>query len=65
MYVRGNMNAWANTSPLIQIALGLSQAKLTLQPGMQQFKIADAEWKVANLGARFDEAMAQVETVKI
>jgi D-alanyl-D-alanine carboxypeptidase len=59
MYVRGGMNEWKGSEPLVQIVPGLFQTKLLLKPGMQQFKIADSDWKVVNLGARFDEAVVR------
>jgi D-alanyl-D-alanine carboxypeptidase len=59
LYVRGGMNEWKATTPFVQFELGLLRARLNLQSGMQQFKIADADWKVASLGARFDEAVVR------
>ena len=59
MYIRGGMNGWNSTSPLVQVGPGLFEARLLLRPGMQQFKIGDAYWKVANLGGRFDEAVVR------
>ena len=59
MYVRGSMNGWNSAAPMVQVEPGLLMARLQLQPGMQQFKIADADWKAANLGAQFDEAVVR------
>jgi CubicO group peptidase (beta-lactamase class C family) len=64
MYVRGGMNNWRDTAPLLQVEPGLFQTRLTLQGGMQQFKIASADGKVASLGARFDEAVVRPDKVQ-
>jgi len=40
-------------------APGLLTATTRLDSGMHQFKIGDAEWKLADFGARFDEALVK------
>lgn len=57
MFLRGSMNNWKDTAQLVEVKPQLFQVRLRLMSGMQQFKIGDADWKVANLGARFDEAL--------
>jgi CubicO group peptidase (beta-lactamase class C family) len=59
LFVRGSMNGWKDSAPLSAIEPGLLQARLALAAGMQQFKLGDAEWKVADFGARFDEAVVK------
>lgn len=60
LFLRGALNDWKPTLPFAQTAPGVLQARAVLGSGMHQFKIGDAEWKVADFGARFDEALTKV-----
>lgn len=64
MFIRGSMNDWKSTAALAVVEPGLLRARLTLAAGMQQFKLGDAEWKVVDLGAGFDEAVVKLGQVK-
>jgi CubicO group peptidase (beta-lactamase class C family) len=64
MFVRGVMNDWKSTAALTVVEPGLLRAKLTLAAGMQQFKIGDTAWRVADLGAGFDEAIVKLGQAK-
>jgi CubicO group peptidase (beta-lactamase class C family) len=59
MFVRGSMNGWGDTTPLRATRPGLFEARVFMPAGQQQFKIGDAAWQVADLGARFDEAVVK------
>jgi CubicO group peptidase (beta-lactamase class C family) len=60
VYLRGTMNEWKLTVPFVQIETDLLQARAALTGGIQQFKIGDADWKVVDLGVRYDEALTKV-----
>jgi CubicO group peptidase (beta-lactamase class C family) len=59
LFLRGSMNAWKDSAPLVEVEPGLLQVRLALAAGMQQFKVGDADGKVADFGARFDEAVVK------
>ena len=59
LFLRGAVNDWKASLPFVQVAPGLLQAQLELPAGMQQFKVGAQDWKVAALGARFDEAVVR------
>jgi D-alanyl-D-alanine carboxypeptidase len=61
LFLRGAMNDWTASLPFTEVAPGILQAKVELQAGMQQFKVAAEDWKVAALGARFDEALVRLD----
>ena len=65
LFIRGSMNEWGTTVPLVKIAPKLYQAKMVLQSGIQQFKIGGAEWNLADLGARFDDGRVKLGKEKI
>jgi CubicO group peptidase (beta-lactamase class C family) len=60
VYLRGSMNEWKPTVPFVQVEADMLQARATLAGGIQQFKIGDADWKVVDLGVRYDEASTKV-----
>jgi len=59
IFLRGKLNDWKPTLPFVQTAPRVLQARVAMDSGMHQFKIGDAEWEIADLGARFDEALAK------
>jgi CubicO group peptidase (beta-lactamase class C family) len=59
LFLRGSMNGWKDSAPLSAIEPGLLQAQLALAAGTQQFKVGDADWKLADFGARVDEAVVK------
>lgn len=59
MFLRGGMTDWKATAAFTALEPGLLQATLRQAAGMQQFKVADADWKLVNLGARYDEAVVK------
>lgn len=65
IFLRGSMNDWATTTPLVAVAPGLLSATLTLAAGVQRFKVGDADWKVVDLGASFDETVALGKTMTL
>lgn len=58
-YLRGTFNDWKPTLRFEAVEPGLFQAQAALGAGQQAFKIGDADWKLVDLGARFDEALAK------
>lgn len=59
LYLRGTFNDWKPTLHLEALEPGLLRAQARLDAGMQAFKIGDVDWKLVDLGARFDEALAK------
>jgi D-alanyl-D-alanine carboxypeptidase len=59
LYLRGSMNEWKLTVPFVQVEADMLQARATLAGGIQHFKIGDADWKVVDLGVRYDEALTK------
>lgn len=59
IFVRGNMNDWQPVAEMLATEPGVLQARLMLRSGMQEFKIGDAEWKLVDFGARFDETLVK------
>ena len=56
LYVRGGMNTWQARDELIPSKDGTYKARIYLDKGRTEFKIADAEWSAAsNLGGPFTE----------
>ena len=64
MFVRRAMNDWKATVVLTAVEPGLLTATLVLPAGMQQFKVGDVDWKLVDLGARFDEAVVKLGQTK-
>ncbi len=55
LHVRGSMNGWDTSAPLVPGAAGVYEVELALAAGPQSLKIAAADWNAMDLGARFDE----------
>lgn len=55
IFIRGSMNDWKATLPLVAVAPGVFQAQVELARGVHDFKVADAEWETVDLGVAYDE----------
>lgn len=60
IYLREKLNDWKPTLRFVMVASGVLEVRSVLSAGMHQFKVGDADWKVADLGAKFDEALAKI-----
>lgn len=50
LFVRGSMNGWGTSMPLMKLAGGSLAADLPLNAGEHQFKIGAQDWTIADLG---------------
>ncbi|WP_446500444.1 pullulanase-type alpha-1,6-glucosidase [Parashewanella spongiae] len=63
VYLRGSMNGWSTDDELTYIGAGSYQVAVSLTAGTEyEFKLADADWAVVNLGGVSDvEAIVERE----
>uniref|UniRef100_UPI001444BC35 alpha-1,6-glucosidase domain-containing protein n=1 Tax=Ningiella ruwaisensis TaxID=2364274 RepID=UPI001444BC35 len=59
VYVRGSMNGWGETDPLVYEGDGVYSVDIDLSGADEAFKVATSDWSTVNLGA-FNEAEAAV-----
>lgn len=52
MFLRGRMNQWSTRDRLLPVGRALYEARITLEPGTQQFKIGSHDWSAIDFGAR-------------
>jgi hypothetical protein len=50
LYLRGSMNDWGTSIPLLPSSDGSLTAEVALMPGDYQFKLGSADWQTADLG---------------
>ena len=55
LFLRGSMNEWKTSTPFLKVGQRALQARVLLPRGMQEFKVADAEWRIADFGVNYDE----------
>jgi len=52
IYVRGDINGWGETDPMMHIGASIYSATVSIsQGGDKSFKVASADWSTVNLGA--------------
>lgn len=51
LFLRGSMNGWGTSAPLMPAPDGSLTAEVQLTPGDYQFKLGSADWQKADLGA--------------
>lgn len=56
--VRGSINGWGETMPLVYQGDGIYLAELDITAGDYEFKVATADWSTINMGAADAEAKA-------
>lgn len=60
LFLRGTMNDWQSIVPFVKTGLAVLEARTVLATGLQEFKIADADWQLAEFGVPYDEALLKV-----
>lgn len=58
IFIRGSMNQWSTSAPLVRQSADAYWAELVLQPGEYQFKLGSEDWKQADFGTSAGETIA-------
>jgi D-alanyl-D-alanine carboxypeptidase len=65
LFLRGTMNEWMPTAPFVKTSPQALKARAVLPKGMQEFKIADANWRIADFGVNYDEQPASASKAQL
>jgi CubicO group peptidase (beta-lactamase class C family) len=61
VFLRGTMNEWKAALPFVRVAPRALEARVTLAPGLHEFKVGDADWKAVDFGVPYDAPLAQTD----
>lgn len=58
IFIRGSMNQWSTSAPLVRQSADAYWAELMLKPGEYQFKLGSEDWKQADFGTSAGETIS-------